>query len=547
MYKVGNNTPIFKINQYKIKNITICHIFYVLLFFLLLCYKKCIKGYGMKTVSCATYEGLDAKVVQVESTLTKGLPSFSIVGMASSSINESKERVKSALLSNEFKFPPKRITLSLVPSDIKKDGSHFDLSIALMIALNNEDKDYSGWFVFGELGLSGNVMENSYIYPLLLSLANQGVAKKAIVPYDSLSKLSNIPNIEFFGVKTLQEAIELLKSDDIQKPSISESDFNYPSYELDEKYYVYNKYDQDFFDVKGQEIAKRAALISACGMHNILLEGSPGSGKSMIAQRLRYILPPLKTEEILDIAKLDSLEGQEPKFRPLRNFCSPHHTSTSASIFGGGSYKSRIGEVGLANGGILFFDELPHFSKKILEALREPMQDGKIKISRVNSKVTYPADFLFVGAMNPCPCGNLLDEYKECRCNELEIQRYKNRLSDPFLDRIDLNVVMSKVNFDDKPSINSREMHQKVIDVHHIIKKRGQNNFTAKLSDADIEKFCQLDKQAQETLDKAISRFVLSFRSIKKVQKVARTIADIENSEIISKEHILEALSYRRR
>jgi len=501
----------------------------------------------MKKIFCATYEGLDAKVVTVESTLTKGLPSFSIVGMASSSINESKERVKSALLSNEFKFPPKRITLSLVPSDVKKDGSHFDLSIALMIALNTEDKDFSDWFVFGELGLDGSVRENSYLYPLLLSLANQGASKKAIVPYESLNKLSKIPNIEFYGVKTLEEAINILRSDEIQEPSIGQSDFAYPSYTLDEKYYVYNKYDEDFIDVKGQEVAKRASLIAACGMHNLLLEGSPGSGKSMIAQRLRYILPPLNKSEILDIAKLESLDDKEPQFKPLRNFSSPHHTSTSASIFGGGSHKARIGEVGLANGGILFFDELPHFSKNVLEALREPMQDGKIKISRVNSKVIYPADFLFVGAMNPCPCGNLLNESKECRCNEMEVQRYKNRLSDPFLDRIDLHVVMSQVKPNDKTSISSREMHQCVIDVHHIIKKRGQKSFTAKLSDEEIDKFCILDDEAKATLDMAVNRFTLTFRSIKKVQKVARTIADIEASEIINKGHILEALSYRRR
>jgi magnesium chelatase family protein len=435
----------------------------------------------------------------------------------------------------------------LVPSDIKKDGSHFDLSIALMIALNSEENDYSDWFVFGELGLDGSVRENSYLYPLLLSLANQGVSKKAIVPYESLSKLSKIPNIEFYGVKTLQDAINILKSDELVTPSISDNDFNYPSYTIDQTYYVYNKYDEDFLDVKGQEVAKRAALISACGMHNLLLEGSPGSGKSMIAQRLRYILPPLNRSEILDIAKLESLDDKEPSFKPLRSFCSPHHTSTSASIFGGGSYKARIGEVGLANKGVLFFDELPHFSKNVLEALREPMQDGKIKISRVNTKVIYPADFLFVGAMNPCPCGNLLDESKECRCNELEIQRYKNRLSDPFLDRIDLNVVMSKVNSDDKPSISSRQMHQKVIDVHHIIKKRGQKNFTAKLSDKEIEQYCILDEEAKKALDIAVNRFALSFRSIKKVQKVARTIADIEGCKTINKGHVLEALSYRRR
>ncbi|MDA7818104.1 YifB family Mg chelatase-like AAA ATPase [Sulfurimonas sp.] len=501
----------------------------------------------MKKVSCATYEGLDAKTVHVESTLTKGLPSFSVIGMTSLSINESKERVKSALLSNEFKFPPKRITLSLSPSDLKKDGSHFDLSIALMIALNTSEDDFSDWFVFGELGLDGTVKENHQLYPLLLSLANQGILKKAIVPFVSLDKLSKIPNVEFYGVKSLKEAIEILKTQESAKPNVSESSFTAPSYILDQKYYVNTKYDDDFIDVKGQTIAKRAALISACGFHNILLEGSPGCGKSMIAQRIRYILPPLNKSEILDIAKLDSLEGKEPEFKPLRNFCSPHHTSSSASIFGGGSHKAKIGEVGLANGGILFFDELPHFSKSVLEALREPLQDARIKISRVNSKVEYPADFLFIGAMNPCPCGNLLDESKECRCNELEISKYKNRLSDPFLDRIDLSVTMQSVSIDDKSTSSSKDMHQKVIDVHHIIKKRGQKNFTAKLNDKDIEKFCIMSDEAKATLDKATMNFSLSFRSIKKIQKVSRTIADIDNLEIIDKSHILEALSYRRR
>ncbi len=501
----------------------------------------------MKKMKCATYEGLDAQVVDVESTLTKGLPSFSVIGMVSANITESKERVKSALLSNEFSFPPKRVTLSLSPSELKKDGSQFDLGIALLIALNQVEKDFDDWFVFGELGLDGEVKENTQLYPLLLSLANQGVVQRAIVPYSALEKLSKIPNIEFYGVKTLQEATALLKLEVLSEPHIASTDFAYPSYTLDEKYYVYNRYEEDFLDVKGQEVAKRAALICAAGMHNILFEGSPGSGKSMIAQRLRYIMPPLNQAEILDNAKLDSLEGKEPEFKPLRNFCSPHHTATSASIFGGGSHKAKIGEVGLSHNGILFFDELPHFSKNILEALREPLQDGKIKISRVNSKVEYPANFVFIGAMNPCPCGNLLDKTKECRCNELEIQRYKNRLSDPFLDRIDLNVTMQNIDPHDEVSFSSKELHQKVIDVHHIIKKRGQKSFTAKLNDKEIEQYCILDAEAKETLDMATSRFALSFRSIKKVQKVARTIADLDASEMIHKKHLLEALSYRRR
>ncbi len=502
----------------------------------------------MKTVRCATYEGIAAKVVDVESTLTKGLPSFSIVGMASTAITESKERVKSALLSNDFTFPPKRITFLLAPSELAKSGSQFDLSMALLILLNAVDTDLSEWFVFGELGLDGSVKENIQLYPLILSLANQGLISKALVPYESLEKLSKIPNVAFYGVKNLNEAVEILKNQENFEPSIQKSEIDYPSYEIaNERYYYMKEYDEDFIDVRGQEVAKRAALIAAAGFHNIIFEGSPGCGKSMIASRLRYILPPMSASEILDSAKLEVLQGDEPSFSPRRAIKNPHHTSTMASIFGGGSHKAKIGEVGLANNGILFFDELPHFSKNVLESLREPMQDGKIRISRVNSKVEYPAKFLFIGAMNPCPCGNLLDAHRECRCSDLEIQRYKNRLSDPFLDRIDLSVVMQNVNVDDKASYSSKEMHKMVVEAHIFAKRRGQISLNAAMSDKEIEQYCTLDAEAQSVLAMAVDRFKLSFRSIKKVQKVARTIADLEKSQLIKKKHILEAISYRRR
>ena len=502
----------------------------------------------MKSVCCATYEGLEAKVVRVESTLTKGLPSFSIVGMASTAITEAKERVKSALLSNEFSFPPKRITINLAPSDLKKEGSQFDLSIALLIALDSLEDDLSSWFVFGELGLDGSVKENLQLYPLMLSLANQKAISKVIVPYESLSKLSKIPNIEFYGIKTLNEAIELFKNHSAITPSKTKHDIEYPFVELsEEKFFYVMQYDDDFLDVKGQEVAKRAALISASGFHNILFEGSPGCGKSMISKRLRYILPPMSATEILDVAKLQILDFKTPDFKPIRPYRSPHHTSTTASIFGGGSRKAMIGEVGLANGGILMFDELPHFSKNILEALREPLEDKKIAISRVNAKVEYMADFLFVGAMNPCPCGNLLDESKECRCSDLEIQRYKNRLSEPFLDRIDINVVMQKVDPNDKPTISSKEMHKMVLEAQKFARSRGQDKFNARLGDAEVESFCVLEREAKDVLDVAIDRFSLSFRAIKKIQKVSRTIADLDFSHTIGKKHILEALSYRRR
>lgn len=501
----------------------------------------------MKKLLCATYEGLDAKVVDMELTLTKGLPSFSIVGMASTAITEAKERVKSALLSNDYTFPPKRITFSLAPSELAKSGSHLDLAMALLILVYEQDVVLDNWFVFGELGLDGAVKENTQLYGLILSLANQKKITKAIVPKSALEKLAKIPNVAFYGVDSLQEAVEVLQNDEIV-PSIESNDIEYPFFEIDgEKYYYVKEYKEDFNDVKGQEHAKRAALIAAAGMHNIVLEGSPGCGKSMVASRLRYILPAMSASEILDMAKLEILENKEPTFKPHRSFCSPHHSATSASVFGGGSHKARIGEVGLANNGLLFFDELPHFSKGVLEALREPMQDNKIKISRVNSKVEYPANFLFVGAMNPCPCGNLLDKTKECRCNELEVQRYKNRLSDPFLDRIDLHVVMQQVSSEDVSSVSSKELHKQVLEAQIFRLQRGQERCNGKMSDEEIERFCIMSEEAIAVLQQATQQFTLSFRSIKKVQKVARTLADLQQQGTIEKTHILEALSFRRR
>ncbi len=502
----------------------------------------------MKKLLCATYEGLDAKVVEVESTLTKGLPSFSIVGMASTAITESKERVKSALLSNDFSFPPKRITFSLAPSELSKSGSQFDLSIALLILLNSETIDLSEWFVFGELGLDGSVKENIQLYPLLLSLANQNYIQKAIVPYESQKKLSKIPNIDFYYVKTVQEAQEILKNQSSFKPVDTKSSFDFPFLEINkENYYYMKEYEADFLDVKGQELAKRAALISAAGFHNMILEGSPGCGKSMIAKRLQYILAPMRASEILDVVKLQVLDAKEACFEPRRNMQTVHHTATTASVFGGGSHRAKIGEVGLAHNGILFFDELPYFNKNVLESLREPMQDGKIRISRVNAKVEYPATFLFIGAMNPCPCGNLLDAHKECRCSDLEIQRYKNRLSDPFLDRIDLHVMMQEVNYEDKANFSSKELHKKVVESFVRSFRRGQRCFNAHLSDKDIELYCKLDEEVASIMQMAIEKYRLSFRGITRVKKVARTIADLENSHNIAKEHILEALSFRKR
>ena len=502
----------------------------------------------MISFTCATFDAFEAKIIQVEATQTKGLPSFSIVGMPSSAITESKERVKSALLSNDFKFPPRRITINLSPSDIRKEGSHFDLAIALAVALEKHQEHFNNFSIFGELGLDGSLKENATLFALLLSLAEKNLIYNVIVPLSSVEKFQNIPNINVLGFAHFNEVLEFLqtpKEIKIEKKTLTKESLHV---EIDSnKYYYQHEYPYDFIDVKAQEIAKRAALISAVGMHNILFEGSPGCGKSMIAKRIRYILAPMNTNEILNVAKLESLALKEPTFLPLRNFQSPHHTSTAASIFGGGSQKAMIGEVGLSDGGILFFDELPHYSKNVLEALREPLEDNSIRISRVHSKIEYRANFLFIGAMNPCPCGNLLHQELTCRCSDLEIQRYKNRLSDPFLDRIDLHVKMQNIEANDKSSLSSKEMHTKVIEAFSFQKERKQLDFNAKLSEKDIEKYCILEDHSKEKLEFAIRKFNLSYRAINKIKTVARSIADLDKSITIKVSHLLEALSYRKR
>ena len=440
----------------------------------------------LNTLKCATLDGINAKVISVEATFTKGLPGFAVVGLASSDIQEAKERVKSALLTNEFVFPPLKITVNLSPSDIRKNGSHFDLSLALLIALNKTTIEDDELFVFGELGLDGRVKSSTMLFPIILSLKEQNLIKKAIVPKEAIGYLSHISGVDFIAVETLLEAISVIKSQNYTS-NTQRFEYDAKSFEIDDtKYYHKSNYESDFADVKGQMIAKRAAMIAAAGMHNFLMEGNPGCGKSMIAKRLKYILPPLQEEEILSIAKHQFLDGVVPTFDAIRPMRSPHHTATSASIFGGGSVSAKIGEVALAHYGVLFFDELPHFSKNILEALREPLQDKKVHIARVNAKIEYDADIMFVAAQNPCPCGNLLSKTKECRCSEMEIKRYKNRLSDPFLDRIDIFVVMQEVSSDDKADITSRQMHSSVIEAFKRQKQRGQIRLNGKLSENEI-------------------------------------------------------------
>ncbi|MGA1933428.1 YifB family Mg chelatase-like AAA ATPase [Arcobacter sp. YIC-464] len=502
----------------------------------------------MKIIKSASLETIEAHEINVEATFTKGLPSFTIVGLISTSIQESKDRVKSALLTNEFKFPPLKITVNLAPSEIKKKGSHFDLPIALQICFYNKtDNPFEEYHIFGELGLDGTIKDTNSIFPIVLSLSKQRRIKKVLVCSETAKKISKIPELEIYVVDTLIEAIDFFSLKKEKKSFISNT-FDYEKVLFENKpYYYINNYDLDFTDVLGQDLAKYAALISAAGSHNLLMEGTPGCGKSMIAKRIKFILPPMALEEILEKAKLMALDYKEIDFKPIRSFRSPHNSSTKSSIFGGGSQQAKIGEVALSNNGILFFDELPHFSKSILEALREPLEDNKILISRVNAKVEYETKFTFIAAMNPCPCGNLLSSFKECRCSDLEIQRYKNRLSEPFLDRIDMFVTMNDNLNDNRNIVSSKELHESVIDTFLRQLKRGQNSLNGKLNDKDIKKYCVLDKESQEILEKAIINFQLSYRSINKVLKVARTIADLNKNEKISKGDLLKSLNFRKR
>ncbi len=481
-----------------------------------------------KKINSATLDGFIAKNVEVESSFTRALPGFSIVGLGSQSIQESKERVKSALLNNDFEFPPLKIVINLSPSDLKKEGSHFDLPIALSILFHNKDISLDEYLVLGELGLDGRIKDTNSIFPIILSLK----PKKVIIPFESAKKVSKIPGIEIYPFSHLSEFNEF------NPQKIENDEFNYDYIKIEgKKYYYKSDFELDFKDVIGQAQAKEAALISAAGFHNILFEGSPGVGKSMIINRLRYILPPMSLEEILEVEKLKAIEGKEVDFSPQRPYRSPHYSSTKAAIFGGGSRGAKIGEIAFANKGVLFFDEFPHFQKDVLENLRLPLQDKKMLISRVNNKVEYETDILFAAAMNPCPCGNLLSS-KECRCTDLEIRRYKNRISEPLYDRIEIYHQM--LEDDDTSTVSSKEMFEKVLIAFEMQKGKFNSNLSENYE-------FSIEKSARDILLKAIRNFSLSKRSEFNILKVAKTVANLNKRDKINKEDLLKSFKYRRR
>jgi len=493
--------------------------------------EKTIKTTKTKTkkIISSTLNGFEGRVVEVESSFTKALPGFSIVGLGSQSIQESKERVKSALLNNDYSFPPLKIVISLSPSDLKKEGSHFDLPIALSILYHNTDINLDEYMVLGELGLDGALKDTASIFPLVLSLRPE----KVIIPIESAKKVGNIPGVEVYAFSHLSEF------DEFKPRKIEKSEIHYDFIKIEGKKYFYDaEFEDDFCDVLGQTGAKEAALYAASGFHNLLFEGSPGVGKSMIINRLKEIMPPMGLDDILKVAYLKAIEGKEVDFSPKRPFRHPIYSSTKSAIFGGGSRGAKIGEIAFANKGMLFFDELPYFQKDILENLRLPLQDGKMVISRVNSKIEYETDILFASAMNPCPCGNLLSPFKECRCTDLEIRRYKNRISEPLYDRIEIYHQM--IEDEDESSISSKEMFEKVLTAFEM--QKGEFNANLK----ENFKF-SLENEAYDIIKKAVKNLDLSKRSEFNICKLSKTVANTKKRNKIKKEDVLKALKFRRR
>lgn len=496
-------------------------------------------------VNTFVLQGLRGIDVLVETDLSRGLPLFNIVGLADVSIKESKERVRTAIKNSGLEFPLSRITINLAPANIKKEGSQLDLAIAIGILKSNSDiskEIEEGIVCIGELSLEGNVMPVIGALAMVSAMKDKGY-KKCILPYKNRRECSFIDGIEIIPVKTLKETMDYLNGQLFIKP-----------YKENIKINEYEKNsDMDFSEIKGQETLKRVMEISAAGFHNLLIFGGPGSGKTMAAKRLSTILPNLSKEEAIDISKIYSICGliAEEQLINNRPFRSPHHTSSPVSLIGGGK-KPKPGEVSLSHNGVLFLDELPEFKREALEALREPLEEGVVHISRINGQCTYPADFIFITALNPCPCGFYGDNLKKCKCSPLEIRRYMNKVSNPLMDRIDMYLEVLPVKYSEitseKKEEKSEDIRKRVEKARLIQMERYKDEcikVNGKLKSNQVKKYCKLTESSKKILGLAFDKYKLSARSYDKILKVARTIADLDNSSIIKDEHLLEAISYK--
>ena len=500
-----------------------------------------------KIFTSATY-GIDAFLIEVETNVEKNVPNFTIVGLPDNAVKESKERVITAIKNCGFEFPARRITINLAPADIKKEGSSFDLPIAIGILSANENVSSSfleDSIFLGELALDGKLRHVRGALPISVEARKKGI-KRIILPVEAAMEASIVDDIEVYGLSSLSEVVAFLNGD---------LQLNRTLTNKDELFSRINRYHLDFSDVKGQENVKRALEVAAAGAHNIIMIGPPGSGKTMLAKRFPSILPPMTFNEALETTKIHSIAGILPKDSALvteRPFRNPHHTVSDAALVGGGSFP-RPGEVSYAHHGVLFLDELPEFKKNVLEVLRQPLEDAKVTVSRSKLSLEFPANFMLAAAMNPCPCGYFTDPSKDCTCTPPQIQRYMAKISGPLLDRIDIHIEVPAVKFKELSSKGDSEhsaaIRERVIAAREIQLKRFKeikhiyNN--GDMGSKEVRMYCKLDSTGEELLKMAMTKLGFSARAYDRILKVSRTIADLEKSDNIQPQHLSEAIQYR--
>ena len=490
--------------------------------------------------------GIDAYIVEVEVDISQGLPAFSTVGLPEGAVRESKERVKASINNSGYHFPSDRITVNLAPADIKKEGSAFDLPMAIGILAATGlvlKTSYADHLILGELSLDGLIRPIRGALPMAIMAKEMGLGG-IFLPVENAPEAAVVEGINIYPVKTLSEFVQALS--DISKITPFRIDLESlrqkPDYQL------------DFSDVRGQENVKRAIEISVAGGHNMIMIGPPGAGKTMLTRRLHTIIPELSFQEALETSTVYSIMGLMPKGCGLissRPFRSPHHTISDAGLIGGGQ-NPKPGEVSLAHNGVLFLDEFPEFKKNVLEVLRQPIEDGYVTIARASSTVTYPANFMLVAAMNPCPCGFLGDPKRECTCTSLQIQRYRSKISGPLMDRIDLHIEVPPVNFRDLSSNETGRSSSEIIERVKSARSIQAERFhkmkiytNADMNSRQIRKFCIIDTESVDLLEKAMDKLGLSARAHSRILKMARTIADLENRADIESSHVAEAIQYR--